>query len=301
MKNRIVRFFGMIIKQEHPIRYLISRLFVNLPFLFERMSFRRRKYKLLMSPNSLAASFYVYKDCYEVYDEMLLGRLVNKGDFFVDVGANIGHLSLALVTEKQCFGVSIEANPKTFKYLCGNIKLNDKQPHILCLNFAAGSSDNNYVDIQDSFRDDCNAVIDLNLSPLSSRVFTVQDNGLFSVACRTLDSLAVEYRFPARVRLLKVDVEGYELYVFKGAIELLKRTELIYFECWDPLMGKYGYSKHDLFDLIEAMGFKLYYPKSLEEVNKDFIEGLAPLDRSKLPSENINILGINLNLLGDNR
>jgi FkbM family methyltransferase len=40
-------------------------------------------------------------------------------------------------------------------------------------------------------------------------------------------------------RLIKIDTEGYELFVLKGSKNILKITEMIYFEYWEKLTKKY--------------------------------------------------------------
>jgi FkbM family methyltransferase len=75
---------------------------------------------------------------------------------------------------------------------------------------------------------------------------------------RTLDEVVAEH-FPEwqRIDLLKLDVQGYELEVLKGAERVLKQTELILVECslipintGCPLVG-------DVFEFMSRQGFRL--------------------------------------------
>jgi FkbM family methyltransferase len=117
------------------------------------------------------------------------------GEVFVDVGANVGAYSLraASVGMKVC---SFEPNPENVKVLRRNAENNrlSIDIHECALGSAEGT-----------------ATMSPNgaLSRLSSEGTTV-------VPVRTLDSFDLP-----RVDLLKVDVEGYELEVLKGATKTL--------------------------------------------------------------------------------
>ena len=225
--------------QSNPYRYFFSRLFVNFPGLFSRLSFARNGYLLSMSPNAVAASFFVYGNKCLSYDEQVLTALVGKDDFFVDVGANIGHLSLALAKTSGARGFAIEANPKTFKFLSRNVRINNLLQNLIALNYAVGETDGDLLQIQDSFADDCNSIVDTAYKVREEdNLYTVSHDALYSVQSRTLDSLAEEHNFPSINRMLKVDVEGYELFVLRGATKLLQSTEIIYFEYWNKLTRK---------------------------------------------------------------
>ena len=298
MSNKFTRFWHSLREQERPARYFFARIFVNFPKLFSKFYFLRNGYKVLMSPNSIAASFFVYGDSYLSYDERLLKYLLGKGRFFVDVGANIGHLSVALGCSSHSSGVAIEANPRTFGVLLRNVKINELSSKVVCLNYAVGESDTTDVEIQDSFSDDCNSVVSHQQAAAGlDGLYTVPHNSTHLVKSRTLDSLSREHRFPARIRLLKIDVEGYELFVLKGASELLKATEILYFEYWDKLTRKYGYDDKELFSILEAYKFKLYLAPELNEaVSFDNII-LTPLSRSHPLSTLSNIIAVNFGLL----
>jgi Methyltransferase FkbM domain len=60
------------------------------------------------------------------------------------------------------------------------------------------------------------------------------------------------------ITLLKIDVEGFELFVLQGASETLARTEAVYFEAWDPLFAKHDYAYADVAAIFRASGFALY-------------------------------------------
>jgi hypothetical protein len=62
-------------------------------------------------------------------------------------------------------------------------------------------------------------------------------------------------------RLLKIDVEGFELFTLRGASRMLKTTEMVYFESWESHFKKYGYSTTDVLTLLADHGFETGVPR----------------------------------------
>ena len=79
--------------------------------------------------------------------------------------------------------------------------------------------------------------------------------GSLEVPVARLDDLVPE-RTP--IALLKVDVEGYEKFVFEGAPELLTQARCLYFEVSSLHFPQFGYSTRDLLTLVERAGFRLF-------------------------------------------
>ena len=75
------------------------------------------------------------------------------------------------------------------------------------------------------------------------------------VKMSTLDELMREVE---SVRLLKVDVEGYEKFVFQGASDVLNKTDFIIFEAIEENNNRFGYGVRDLVDHLSDFGFHVY-------------------------------------------
>jgi len=73
----------------------------------------------------------------------------------------------------------------------------------------------------------------------------------------TLDSYIAEKKID-RVDLLKIDVEGAELLVLKGAHELLQFEPAIFFEADDQLARTFGGSTRDVKQLLVEHGYGIY-------------------------------------------
>jgi FkbM family methyltransferase len=196
-------------------------------------------YKIHFSPTSLSLRFWIdRKD--RINDDFFFERYLKPGDTVVDAGANIGSLSLlasSLAKNGKIF--SIEANPRTFKYLKQNIALNKKE-NVYLFNTALGDTTGEIM-FSDTSSDDQNKV-------------TNDKTGL-RVPIIRLDELNIDER---RVSLFKIDVEGFELFVLKGAQELLKKTDCIYFESWERHYKNYNYSTVDVIKFLSNSGFCCY-------------------------------------------
>ena len=55
---------------------------------------------------------------------------------------------------------------------------------------------------------------------------------------------------------LKIDVEGYELYVLKGMGELLSELPELFIELNDTLLNRAGTSKKEVYEFLKEKGYK---------------------------------------------
>ena len=171
--------------------------------------------------------------CFFAPDEADLGPLLRPGDTFVDIGANIGALTLFAASKVGHSGevVAIEAHPRTAKYLAENIAMNPWR-NIKPLNFAIGDSEGT-VHFSSRRADDMNSISDTGIK----------------IPMRKLDDLGPF----GHVRLLKIDVEGFEYQVLCGARKTLENTDFVYFE--------YRYEHSDnCVELLRQAGFSCNPP-----------------------------------------
>ncbi|HMD13020.1 MAG TPA: FkbM family methyltransferase, partial [Bacteroidota bacterium] len=237
-------------EQRYPVRFLASRVLWRLNmtdyFLIDKGQFRIRFF-----PSALSAAYWVdpvgRKD-----DEVFLSAYLKKCDVFVDVGANIGVLSLVAAAAVGDTGkvISIEGHPRIFDYLCKNVAMNQYK-NITLINAAVGEKKGK-ICFSDDRSDDLNSVV-----PESA----------LEVSMVTLDELVAPE--VDCINLLKVDVEGFEKFVFEGASKVLGITECVYFESCEKHFAKYGYSCADIFSLLMDHRFRLY------KVNSQLISPIA--------------------------
>lgn len=228
-------------EEKSPIKFLISRVLWKSGWC-RIFKIRRRGYSLKFLPTALSANLWVYPNEF-TNDENLLRRYLRPGDTFVDVGANIGMLTLAASTLVGNGGhvFCYEAHPQTFKYLVENIEIN-KFDNITPRNIAASNA-SGHLGFSDLNSDDQNYV-------------SLSENLPLTVPAAPLDEAPELLR--RKIALLKIDVEGFEKYVLEGARCVLERTDAVYFEVSDSLYGRNGYGFEQVYDLLAGAGFDLF-------------------------------------------
>lgn len=203
-------------------------------------SFTRGEYKMWVFYTPFA--FWLWSErARERSDEAFYRRFLREGDTVVDVGANIGLCTLlsARIVGTNGHVYSYEPHPRTYNQLCKNIKLNSLT-QVTAYNLGASNEEEKTL-----FTDEY--VTDIN---------HVDTNGKVEVRLLPIDSILPKEL--TEVTLLKVDVEGYELFALKGAEHTLKRTRIVYFESCSSSFARYGYNSKDIFMYMETQGFSLY-------------------------------------------
>jgi FkbM family methyltransferase len=190
-------------------------------------------------------------------DTDLLRRWLRPGDILVDCGANVGLLAIVGAQQVGPTGrvYAIEAHPKIFRFLQSNVGLNGAT-NITLVHAAVGEKEGT-IAFSDRPADDGNHILP-------------QGSGI-STAMKPLDAL-----LPAGtpMRLLKLDVEGYEKFVVEGARALLPFVEAIYFESSQVLFDRYGYTCEDMFRPLRANGFTLFRlndDRSITRIAADYV------------------------------
>ena len=177
----------------------------------------------------------------------------------LDVGANLGAYSIPLARDIQDRGglvYGFEPQRIVFYQLCGNVLLN-RLENYFAFNYAIGA-ENSTIDLPAmNYEANTNVgVFSINQemrSALGVEQYT-SDLSSFSVSMITLDSLKVQ-KSPS---LIKIDVEGYELNVLKGAVKFLEEHNYpaLLFEAWNSLEW-FAPQRIQLLKFIEDLGYKI--------------------------------------------
>jgi FkbM family methyltransferase len=200
---------------------------------------RRGDYRIRFHSAAIPSNLWV-EPAQEFREENFVRAYLQPLDVYVDVGANIGILVLSasgLVGEEGRI-LAIEPHPVTFKFLVENIRLN-KRTNITASNVAVVDRPSQ-VFVTSLYSDNQN------------RVHTLEAG--IAVEGTTLDQLTADFR---RIALLKIDVEGGEGNVLKGAERTLARTDTVLFEYGQTMSAAYGYSFCHLYDLLAGAGFRI--------------------------------------------
>lgn len=160
------------------------------------------------------------------------------GNLFVDVGANIGGYSVRL-SRKFKDVLAIEPNPIAADRLHTNLKLNG----ITNVSIFEGA-------ISDREGEASLSVPSSNKTTRSSIVEKYRSDTRYNVRTETLDSILEGY---SKIDLIKVDTEGAEVSVLKGATETLRKCSRFVIETEPPTesnvkdtLASYGFVFSDL-------------------------------------------------------
>lgn len=157
---------------------------------------------------------------YELPVTELLFRLVRPGDFTVDAGANIGYVTgvLAVLAGQSGEAHAFEPHPRIALQLRENVGRVTSQHdvasvtvHELGLSSQMGTASLN-----------CGSAFDTNHGTASISSTAAANSQHHTIQTQTLDNLFGQNN----IALLKLDVEGHEVEVLRGATELLTRQAI---------------------------------------------------------------------------
>jgi FkbM family methyltransferase len=204
---------------------------------------------------------------YEPDTEDLILRHLTPGDVFIDVGANIGVLTISAARRLGGRGtvLAIEASPSVFSYLERNIALN-ALTNVVAISVAISESNREDVPFYPAPADH------FGMGALIAQFHSEP----CSVTTRTLDDLVAEQKV-RDVSVLKVDVEGHEVAVFRGGEKLLGSSPgpLIVFEFCDWAEGRFPDCRPgDAQQFLIGLGYQLW---RLEDYGKGRLPLKEPL------------------------
>lgn len=264
-------YFNKLISGKYSFRFLLGAFLykTKLCYLFH---IEQHGFILKFYPSMLSLTLWVEPEA-KNHDIDFLSKYLKRGDVFIDIGANIGQLSLQALQIVKDKGkvISIEPHPKVFSYLRGNVEINNNLDVIKLFNCAVGSEDAKIL-FTDKVSDDQNRI-------------NLDDKIGLTVDVKTLDSLLDERLI---VDILKIDVEGFEYFVLMGSEQVLKRTKYVYYEAWEEHFSKFNYNTSDILTFLEKRDFSNY------QINSNYTLTRIPNNYRALKCENL--FSINNNL-----
>lgn len=197
---------------------------------------------------------------YETIDSAMIMRLVSPKDCVIDIGANMGWYSINIArTYPLCKVHAFEPIPKTYSYLEQNIKLN-KVANIVAHHFGLSSEKK---DITFYFYPEGSG--NASSANLSERT----DAELVTCHVERLDDFVSANNL--LVDFIKCDIEGAELFAFKGAMETLQRDKPIVFtEMLRKWAAKFNYHPNKIITLFLSLRYRCFYAEgsTLKEITE---------------------------------
>ncbi len=198
----------------------------------------------------LQAHLFLYGS-YELPSVRFMRRVLSPGDAVADVGAQIGYITLAMATLNpgKITVHAFEPEPLNIQRLRKNIALN---PGVDVRIVEKAVSDTNGA-IRLYLSKDHNAGTHSTISG-GTNVST----DFVEIPAITLDTYVHEQRISA-LRLIKIDVEGGEYEVIKGAHETLTSLRpIVLMELSDALQETRGFSTIEFKKLMKQFGYSAY-------------------------------------------
>jgi len=194
----------------------------------------------------------------------LMENLLRKGDIFVDVGANIGLMSIhaSLIVSETGRVLSFEAHPNTIKILQHNIQLNNVE-NVTAMQLALGSK-------KSRGKIYSNLHINRGSASLLRPDFKSE---CFDVEIARFDDFYQSKCLPT-IRMVKIDIEGFELEALKGFGNILsgKNAPILIIECSEG-RENYQSSKEDMLEYINEINlYHIYKLKNGKERSSKLVK-----------------------------
>lgn len=208
-------------------------------------------FKIIL-PNDYSLNlFFLIKGEYEIFQTSLFVANLKKNDIFFDIGAHVGYYSL--IASKFCKKIiAFEPVKSNFELLKKNIKIN-KIINVKTIKTI----------ISDKNKNKENIYLSDNESGNHSLIKEKENSQFEIVSSITLDNYCLRSNIMPNV--IKIDVEGAEYKVIKGAKKILnnENLETIFIEIKNP------FTAEKIIDILIKSNFFLMM---IDELNKKLIE-----------------------------
>ena len=203
---------------------------------------------------------------YEAYETHLFRSVVKEGMTVVDIGANVGYYTLLAAELVGINGrvFAFEPDPGNYELLKKNVELNRYSN----------------VETRKKAMSDRTGSVTLYVdgANFGNRSFAkrniVVDGGAFDAQTTTLDEFCADYMGDRQIDVLKIDAQGAEGLILKGAvITLSKSTPKVFMEFEPEMLRNLGTDPLGLLRDFRALGYSFrvmnYETKTLEVVEGD--------------------------------
>ena len=241
-------------------RHLPSEILVSLPD-------GRRLY---VDPRSIMYRHVYFIGEYERFISNLVRQIVKPGDVCVDVGANIGwHTTLLRSVAGDTGRVhAFEPMPNMFQLLDKNVALLTESRNVIVNNIALGDENTSVaLHVFAGLTEGQSSISDMGRSDFET----------FDCRMATLDSYLNQHGNPD-ITFAKVDIEGAELMMLRGAEALFKQKTppMLIVEMALATSTSFGYVPNDLIEHIRSRASYEFF--ALDEVSDTLtqIDGFLP-------------------------
>lgn len=242
-----------------------------LPFLTRNYLWVSADGSYLYGPRQYQKLLYrIFRGTYEPFTVNLFKRAVKPGMVVLDIGAHLGYYSLLAARRVGPQGkvYAFECAAPNYRFLLHNIKLNKFSKIIVPIPKAVADH--------------------AGVGPFFPRGRDLSQSSLWSVdgspsitevECTTVDEIPEK----PRVHVIKMDIEGGEIYALRGMERTLSNTDkvIMFVECNPSALSCAGGSVDMLLEQLEGFGFRI---QAIDEEN----HCLIPARDEIYAAENVN-------------
>ncbi len=196
--------------------------------------------RLILSDRQNYATLVYTCGLWDFPEQAFLLHLLRPEDTFVDIGSNVGGYTVLASAVAGARSIAFEPVPETYAELQRNVRLNDIESMVQTYCCALGEVTG--VNWMTSERGGLNHIATSATAPNATQV-----------AVARLDTVLTD----TPCRLMKIDAEGFELHILRGAPTTLSRTTLqaLIIEL-NGSGGRYGISDDDVHRELTGFGFE---------------------------------------------
>jgi len=263
--------------RRHPLRAIWRRIWWRVRWLLTRRPWLIAWHEGLRIalPKGGPAALVYYQGFSEPDTADLLRALLQPGMVLADVGAHFGEYTLLGARRVGDTGEvhAFEPDPRVHDALVENVRLN-RLERVVIRPWAVSDAEGE-VELRLAAEPALSALA-VASSPLSP------GQRVHRVRAVTLDG----YVAARRLDVVKIDVEGAEMRVLRGAQRLLQRAPaeapVLIFECAAHNYARFGYSPADVFRLLRRSGYLVW--------RYDPSRGLWPQEEEPAPGVTVNLV-----------
>jgi len=189
------------------------------------------------------------------FEEQIYSAAVRQGDVAYDIGANVGEVSeyLARLITTRGMVLSFEPVWSTYIELCRAVQQSDYQgATVVPLPYGLSDTDGAAKIAMPS---GASGLASLRAIPAWKDLKRPKPHDEFTCELRRLDTLQVERNLP-EPQFVKIDVEGAELLVLRGAQRSFSVSQpLLLIEVFAPWEAAFDYTPWDVFSLLIGWGY----------------------------------------------
>lgn len=205
--------------------------------------------------DKVVGKYIAFYGAWEEAESDLIKKIVKSGDIVVDIGANLGWYTVLCsnLVGQQGSVIAFEPEPRNYQLLQTNIFLNNLEnvkAHQIALLDSKSTvefelSESNFGDHRVRFT-----------NRIGNRIekYAESSRSVISVTACTLDEALEEnsnYLGERTIKLIKIDCQGSEIAILRGAKRTLSKTDYLISEYWPYGLRRAGFESAEFLEIIE--------------------------------------------------